>query len=93
MSDGVDWQFRADYIWERHGIRVAEANEALADPRRVRLNPDPASESKLGIRTIGRSPTLGQLISVITIVSGTHEIGVNAWKSNRTDLRKYMENL
>jgi hypothetical protein len=62
----ADWSYRGDYII-RHGINPAEADEAVADPDRVVLNPDPASKSGRGVRIIG----------------------VNAWKANLKDQRRY----
>jgi hypothetical protein len=39
----------------RHGIHPAWANEALDDPDRLAITPDPASKSGRAVRTIGWS--------------------------------------
>ncbi|MGV1033735.1 MAG: hypothetical protein ACOYBP_00730 [Microbacteriaceae bacterium] len=75
----------------RHRIRVTHANEALSDPKRVRLNPDPASASGRSIRTIGWSPSLNQVLTVLTLPNDEIEYGLNAWVSNATDQKKYRE--
>ena len=91
MFLGVDWSRRGDYITQKHGITPAEANEALADPYRVALDPDPASETGLTVRIIGRSESHGVLLTVIVLDYDGHEYGVNAWKSSPKDRRRYKE--
>ncbi|WP_085980786.1 transposase [Mycolicibacterium phlei] len=85
----VDWSKRGDYIAKRR-MTPALADEALADPNRLVLDPDPASTSGVSVRTIGFSPSFGGLISVITVEDGGTVWGVNAWPSNDVDTRKYM---
>ncbi len=52
MFDTADWSHRGDYIG-KHGVDPVEADEAMADPDRVVLKPDPASRSGRGVRIIG----------------------------------------
>jgi uncharacterized DUF497 family protein len=87
----VDWTYRADYVRDRHGVEVAWANEALQDPGALRIVPDPASRSGRSIRTIGYSPSAGCLLTVITVTEGDVIYGVNSWKSNDIDIRRYRE--
>lgn len=87
----VDWSYRAEYMRERHGIEVAWANEALADPDALEIRPDPASKSGRSIRTIGYSPAAGYLVTVITAQEGGVTYGVNGWRSSPTDVRRYRE--
>jgi uncharacterized DUF497 family protein len=75
----------------RHGISPAEANEALSDPDRVVLDPDPASKSGRGTRTIGYSPTVKSLVTLILLDNEGTTYGVNGWRSNSTDQRRYRE--
>jgi hypothetical protein len=55
MSGAVDWSKRAGYIWARHQVESAWADEAIADPEACWLEPDPASTSGLSVRVIGFS--------------------------------------
>jgi uncharacterized DUF497 family protein len=80
-----------DYVRDRHGVEVAWANEALQDPAALRIVPDPASRSGRSIRTIGYSPSAGCLLTVITVTEGDGIYGVNSWKSNDIDIRRYRE--
>lgn len=75
----------------RHQISTNEANEALSDPDRVVLDPDPASKSGRGTRTIGYSPTTACLVTVILLEHDGTTYGVNGWRSNSTDQRRYRE--
>ncbi len=75
----------------RHGIEPAWADEALADPDRVVLAPDPASKSGRGVRTIGWSHSANRIITVITLVDNDHLYGVNGWAANSNDQRLYRE--
>ena len=88
---GADWSYRADYMRERHGIEVEWADEALEDPDAVRIDPDPASRSGLSVRTIGYSTKAGHLVTVITVEESGTTYGVNSWKSNEIDIRRYRE--
>jgi hypothetical protein len=87
----VDWTYRADYVRDRHGVEVAWANEPLQDPGALRIVPDPASRSGRSIRTIGYSPSAGCLLTVITVTEGDVIYGVNSWRSNVIDIRRYRE--
>ena len=49
----ADWRERGEYMLARHSIHPAWANEALDDPDRVVITPDPASKSGRAVRTIG----------------------------------------
>lgn len=87
----MDWSYRADYMRERHGIEVEWANEALEDPDALHIDPDPASRSGRSVRTIGYSTKAGGLITVITVEEAGVTYGVNGWKSNEIDVRRYQE--
>ena len=67
------------------------ANEALNDPDALRIDPDPASKSGRSVRTIGYSSQASCLISVITVEEAGVTYGINGWKSNETDTRRYRE--
>jgi len=75
----------------RHGIRPAWANEALDDPDRLVITPDPASKSGRSVRTIGWSYTANRIITVITLVDNGQLYGVNGWVANSSDQRLYRE--
>ena len=87
----VDWSERSEYIWAKYQTTVDQANEALADPDRVVLDPDPASRSGVSVRTIGYSPTRGELLTVLTVGEDSVVYGINAGESNPTDQRRYRE--
>lgn len=91
MSGVVDWSQRGEYMQQRHGIAPTWADEALSDPDRVVLDPDPASKSGRGTRTVGFSPTAQYLVTVILLEHEGTVYGVNGWRSNSTDQRRYKE--
>lgn len=88
VFDTADWSHRGDYI-AKHGVQPTEADEAIADPDRVVLNPDPASKSGRGVRIIGYSITAQAVLPVIVLDEEGDTIGVNAWKANLKDRRRY----
>ena len=75
----------------RHSIHPVWANEALDDPARVVITPDPASKSGRAARTIGWSYTAHRIITVITLVHDGRLHGVNGWVANSSDQRLYRE--
>lgn len=85
----ADWSKRGEYIIAKHQTTPEQANEALADPEALVLNPDPASRSGVSARTIGYSPSRAALLTVITVDEDGTVFGINAWRSNDTDQRKY----
>ena len=87
----MDWTHRDAYIRERQGVEADWANEALADPDALRIEPDPSSLSGRSIRTIGYSPTATDLPTVITVTEDHMTYGVNTWRDNDTDRRRYRE--
>ncbi|MFC7621241.1 hypothetical protein [Microlunatus sp. GCM10028923] len=89
MFDDVDWTHRADYMRARHGISVIMANEALMDPNRLVIDPDPASRSGKGTRVIGWSQTAGHVVTVIVVTEDGVEYGANGWRTEDRDLRLY----
>jgi uncharacterized DUF497 family protein len=88
VFDTADWSHRGDYI-AKHGVNPAEADEAIADPDRVVLSPDPASKSGRGVRVIGYSITAEAILTVIVLDHEGSTIGVNAWKANPKDQQRY----
>ncbi|GHT81163.1 hypothetical protein FACS1894125_1370 [Actinomycetota bacterium] len=94
-----DWSYRREHIESRSlrksrdtDILVTWANEAYLDVDAVTLNPDPAAESGLSVRTIGFSDGAGFLITVITVLSEGIIWGASAWKSNAKDVDLYNKN-
>jgi hypothetical protein len=85
----VNWTHGADHMRDRHSIEVDWANEAFRDPDALRIDPDPSSKSGRSLRTIGHSPTAGFLITVITVTEGGVTYGVNGWRANPTDIKRY----
>lgn len=89
----VDWSYGQDHMYEQHGITPRMANEALADPNRLRLSPDPASRSGTSDRTIGWSDLAGAVLVVITVTEDEVVFGVNGWIGNDTAKRRYREGI
>lgn len=75
---------------QKHGVAPTEAMEALRDPRRVVLDPDPSSRSGQGIRVIGET-VAGRLLTIIVIRVFGRTHGVNGWDANHRDTRLYAE--
>jgi uncharacterized DUF497 family protein len=88
VFDMLNWSHRGDYI-AKHGVSQAEADEAIADPDRVMLSPDPASKSGRGVRIIGYSITAQVVLTVIVLDDEDVTVGVNAWKANEKDQQRY----
>ena len=82
--------YRRDYIVQKHGVTEDEADEAMADPDRVVLDPDPATTSGRGIRIIGYSITAQAVLTVIVVEEDGVTYGSNAWKANPKDQRRYI---
>ena len=72
-------------------ITTDTADEALDDPDRVTLDPDPASKSGESVRVIGYSSSAADLVTVITLDYEGTTHGVNGWLSNDLDRRRYRE--
>jgi len=89
--NGCDWSYRGDYVRERQGIEPDRGNEAMHDPGALRISPDPSSRSGRSDRTISYSPAAGCLLTVITLADGPVTYGVNGWRSNSSDARRYKE--
>ena len=88
MGD-VNWVYRAKYMAERHGIEAKWADEALKDPNALRITPDPSSKSGRSVRTIGYSPSAGCVLTIITLDQEGATYGVNGWRSNESDIKRY----
>ncbi|GGI06038.1 hypothetical protein [Isoptericola cucumis] len=89
MFETADWSQRADHMWDGHGVRPAEADEALGDPNRVVIDPDYNSRSGEGVRIIGFCASRGEVLTVL--VHKPTGYGINGWRSNAKDRRIYRE--
>lgn len=95
----IVWSKRGDYIWRRHRVRSAWANEAVHDGSAVRFRPDPASLSGDAVRVIGYSVAAQAILTVILLPGDTDPKepaagewwGVNAWPASDRDRRLYGE--
>jgi uncharacterized DUF497 family protein len=95
-EDRLDWQYRDEYIRTRSArhsgdadIEPEWANEAFADDDALVDSPDPASKSGKTDRLVGYSPSARMVIVVIYL--RRERIGVNAWKANAAQNRRYWE--
>ena len=78
----------------RHGVSVEEANEALADPGAVVIDPDTKSRSGQSARVIGYSPGADAVVVVILMHREDRPAawwGGNGWRANAADQRTYWE--
>ena len=74
-----------------HGISVQVANDALADPARVVIDPDYNSRTGRSVRIIGYSMLAQGIVTVIVLSDGGVDYGVNGWLANEKDQRIYRE--
>ena len=91
MPESVDWSKRGWYMFERHGVSVSMADDVLADPNRVVINPDYASTLGRSARIVGYSMIAGEVITLIVLQHEGVTHGVNGWPSNEKDRRIYQE--
>lgn len=89
MGTEAEWTHRAEYI-VKHAVTPQLANEALSDPDRLVIDPDPSSRSGRTVRVIGWLPSASALLTVIVLPDDETLWGVNAWRSNTTDRRRYL---
>lgn len=72
------------------------ADEAVNDPDAVWYDPDPASNSGLGVRVVGYSHTYGAVLVVLLLRADQDEvsefgwIGLNAWRANDSYRNRYL---
>lgn len=85
----MDWSDRGEYMYRRHGVRPDEADEALSDPYRLVLHPDPASRTGRSTRVIGWAESTSRLVTVIVLDDDGTTYGVNGWPANPTDQTRY----
>jgi len=69
VDDAIDWRHRGEYI-AKHGLTPVVADEALADPYRLVIDPDPASTSGRTVRVIGWSTSAQRLVTLIVLPDG-----------------------
>ena len=86
-----NWSHRGDYIVAKHGVTPEDADEAVADPQRIVIDPDYNSTSGRSVRFIGFSQAADALLSVIVVEDDGVTYGVNAWRANARDRRIYEE--
>lgn len=91
MFESVDWSLRGPHMERRHGVSVAEADDALCDSNRVVISPDYNSVSGRSSRVIGYSRITGSIVTVIVLRDGGIDYGVNGWLANAKDRRIYLE--
>jgi hypothetical protein len=91
MFGNVDWSDRGAYMQARHGISPAVADDALADPNRVVIDPDYATVTGRSVRVIGYSMLAGAVVTVIVLSHEAVTYGVNGWLANDKDRRIYRE--
>lgn len=103
VIEDVDWFHRGQYIQTRSARRPGErdvtpewATEAVFDPERLVLAPDPASKSGESVRVIGMSRSANRIYVVILTPKDAATVavtgswwGVNSWEASPRDQRRY----
>lgn len=87
----VDWRHGRKHMWERHGVTVAEAGEAVADVDALWFDPDPNSASGRGVRVVGYSHSRRAVLTVMLVHrdDAAGYWGANGWESNSSDRGRY----
>jgi uncharacterized DUF497 family protein len=84
----VDWSHRREHVAEK-GLTVEQANEALEDPERLVIDPDPRSVTGDSVRIIGYSSTAQEVLTVVVVIHDGQVYGATAWRANKHELRLY----
>src|SRR6185437_17049947 len=84
----VDWSYRREHV-EDKGFTTDEADEALDDPEKLVINPDPRSVSGESVRVIGYSDAAEQVLTVVVVVHDGQAYGATVWRANSRELRLY----
>ncbi|MFN3003532.1 transposase [Mycolicibacterium wolinskyi] len=87
----ITWESDRGEHLARHGVTIPQAEEAFYDVDAVVINPDYASKSGKSVRTIGYSPSFGDLLAVITVLHGGNTYGATAFRAEGRDRRYYEE--
>lgn len=96
----VEWKYGEAHMWDSHQVAAQHANEALNDPDAVWFDPDPTSKSGIGVRVIGYSHSLDEVLTVIVlhrdklgdeVDTDAQWVGSNGWKSKPKERRIYRE--
>ena len=78
-------------MFERHGVTLEQAAEALTDGDAIVFDPDPASRSGLSLRVIGWSDNAGAVLTIVLVRHEGRLYGSNGWRANSRDVRTYLE--
>ncbi|MGV0738218.1 transposase [Mycobacterium syngnathidarum] len=81
---------RAEHL-ARHGVTIAQAEEAFYEDNALVISPDYAAKSGKGVRTIGYSASFGDLLTVLTVLHEGRTYGATAFPADRRDRRYYEE--
>jgi hypothetical protein len=84
----VDWSHRCEHVAEK-GLTVEQADEALEDPERLVIDPDPRSVTGDSVRIIGYSSTAQEVLTVVVVIHDGQVYGATAWRANKHELRLY----
>ena len=89
MYEKVDWSHGREHV-EAKGLTTEQADEALDDPERVVIDPDPKSRMGESVRIIGYSYTAQAVLTVVVVNHDGELYGGTAWKTdNKQELRLY----
>lgn len=86
----LNWNTDREDHLARHGVTIAQADEAFAHVDALTIDPDYNSVSGISIRTIGYSVSFGDLLSVLSYVDNDGvQQGTTAFRANKRDRRIY----
>lgn len=89
VYEKVDWSHGREHV-EAKGLTTEQADEALDDPERVVIDPDPKSRMGESVRIIGYSYTAQAVLTVVVVNHDGELYGGTAWKTdNKQELRLY----
>ncbi len=89
MDEEIDWTFAEEHMWSSHMIVAPWVIEGAQDPRRLVVNPDPASHSGTSLRVLGFSPSAGRVLAVVLVRHEGQLFAASAWLANTTQTRRY----
>ena len=91
MFENVDWSHGAEHMFEKHGVTVEQANEALHDPMRLVLFPYKSQSGKSGW-VIGFSQSFDDVLSIVVVKDDDDvEYGATGFRAENPERRDYLE--
>jgi hypothetical protein len=81
----VDWSPRREHVAEK-GLTVEQADEAVEDPERLVIDPDPRSVTGDSVRIIGYSSTAQEVLTVVVVIHDGQMSGATGEQARASSL-------